>query len=162
MRSGVAYNSGSKLPKLDNVKTLAVRGLHVEFDVDVTTAAVTNYKLTGAANDLRLVTEPTVVFASKAVVLSAAQQKGLAISSLQLDTDSGVLLMRTGTGDKIKLQFNDAAQGGIFQVRSLSLSVCGLADRLQMETEFAANTEFVHTLGPTLFCASACSPLGHG
>jgi hypothetical protein len=81
-----------------------------------------------------MVTTPTVIFSSKVATLSAAQLAGTTIDSLQLQDDTLVIIFKT-SGGKLKFQAKDGAQGGIFQ----------------METEFAGNVEFTHTLGPTLF-----------
>ena len=74
--SGIAYN-GANQPRTGTLpKSVSVKGQHIAFDINPTTFAVTNYTLTGYANDLRLVAQPTVVFASKEVTLTAAQRSG--------------------------------------------------------------------------------------
>jgi hypothetical protein len=123
--------------KLDNLAasgTIAVRGRNVGFDIDSSTLGVYDYTLTGAPDAQRMVTSPTVIFASKVPTLSAAQRAGATIKQLEIRDDSLMVIFTTSLG-KYKIQAKDGAQGGIFQ----------------METEFAAPVEFVHTLGAGIF-----------
>jgi hypothetical protein len=123
--------------KIDNVaptSPVVVTGKHVRFRIDPTTLGVYDYTLTGAADAQRMVTAPTVVFASKLPVLTPAQRSGVRISELRLRDDTLVVTFSTAAG-KLKVQAKDAPQGGIFQ----------------MEQEFGAPVEFVHTLGAGLF-----------
>ena len=113
---------------------VVVRGTHVTFRIDPATLGVHDYTLTGATDPQRMVTSPTVVFASKVPQLTAAQLRGVRISELRLR--DGVLVAEFATaGGKLKVQAKDAPQGGIFQ----------------MEQEFGAPVEYVHTLAPGLF-----------
>lgn len=114
--------------------TIAVRGRNVGFDVDPATLGVYRYTLTGAPDTQRMVTAPTVVFASKVPTLTAAQRSGLQVRELQVKDDSLVLIFTTAAG-KLKIQAKDGAQGGIFQ----------------MEPEFGSPVEITHTLGSGLF-----------
>ncbi|WP_205844046.1 hypothetical protein [Nakamurella deserti] len=114
--------------------TIAVRGRNVGFDLDPATLGAYAYTLTGAPDSQRMVTAPTVVFASKVPTLTAAQRSGVSIRELQVRDDTLVLIFQTA-GGKLKIQAKDGAQGGIFQ----------------MEPEFAAPVEIVHTLGAGLF-----------
>lgn len=122
------------------VRDLAVRGLvkvsgtHTSFTIDPATLGVTNYTLTGAPSPERMVTAPTVVFAAKTPVLSAAQLRSPVLRQLEVRDGTLVAIFGTAAG-KLKIQAKDAPQGGIFQ----------------MEPEFAGNVELVHTLGPGLF-----------
>ncbi len=111
-----------------------VRGVHVTYRIDPSTLGVYDYSLTGAADPQRMVTRPTVVFASKVPQLSATQLSRVRIADLRLRDDVLVVEFSTAAG-KFKIQSKDAPQGGIFQ----------------MEQEFGTPVEFVHTLGPTLF-----------
>lgn len=113
---------------------IAVRGRHVTFTIDPATLGVRDYTLTGAPDPQRMVTAPTVVFASKVPQLTAAQLRGVRIGELRLRDDVLVAEFTTAAG-KLKVQAKDAPQGGIFQ----------------MEQEFGGPVEYVHTLGPTLF-----------
>src|SRR3954449_13277609 len=136
--NGRSYNpaAGRETRLQDVVPTgkLTVRGVHVTFTVDPATLGVYDYRLTGAAGPERMVTAPTVVFASKVPVLTPAQLAGVQISELRLRDDTLVVTFSTAAG-KLKVQAKDAPQGGIFQ----------------MEQEFGAPVEFVHTLGAGLF-----------
>jgi hypothetical protein len=123
-----------KLAGIAPGQRIQVRGVNNGFDVDVATLGVYDYTLTGAPDTQRMVTRPTVVFASKVPTLTAAQLAGATIKSLEVKDDSLVLLFSTAAG-KFKIQAKDGAQGGIFQ----------------MESEFGAPVEFVHTLGSGLF-----------
>jgi len=113
---------------------IAVRGVNNGFDIDVATLGVYDYTLTGVPDTQRMVTKPTVVFASKVPTLTPAQLSGATIKSLEIKDDTLVVLFSTA-GGKFKIQAKDGAQGGIFQ----------------MESEFGAPVEFTHTLGAGLF-----------
>jgi hypothetical protein len=113
---------------------IAVRGVNNGFDIDVATLGAYDYTLTGAPDTQRMVTKPTVVFASKVPTLTPAQLAGATIKSLEIKDDTLVVLFSTA-GGKFKIQAKDGAQGGIFQ----------------MESEFGAPVEFTHTLGAGLF-----------
>ena len=123
-----------KLADLAPSDRIAVRGVNNGFDVDVATLGVYDYTLTGAPDTQRMVTRPTVVFASKVPTLTPAQRAGATIKSLEVKDDTLTLLFSTSAG-KFKIQAKDGAQGGIFQ----------------MEAEFAAPVEYVHTLAPGVF-----------
>ena len=135
---GQTYNpAAGKSLKLDNLAasgTIAVRGRNVGFDIDTTNLGVYNYTLTGAPDTQRMVTSPTVIFASKVPTLTAARVAGSRIKQLEVKDDTLTVLFTTALG-KYKIQAKDGAQGGIFQ----------------METEFAQPIEFVHTLGAGVF-----------
>jgi hypothetical protein len=123
-----------KLKDLAVRGTVKVTGTHTAFTIDPATLGVTDYTLTGAASPERMVTKPTVVFASKTPVLTAAQLRGTVLRQLEIKDGTLVAIFGTTAG-KLKIQAKDAPQGGIFQ----------------MEPEFAGNVELVHTLGPGLF-----------
>ncbi|PYY61881.1 hypothetical protein DEJ30_15745 [Curtobacterium sp. MCPF17_003] len=114
--------------------TIAVRGKHNGFDIRIADLGVYDYTLTGAPDTQRMVTKPTVVFASKVPSLTAAQLASTKLSSLEVKDDTLVVIFSTGAG-KLKVQAKDGAQGGVFQ----------------METEFAGPVTFTHTLGAGLF-----------
>jgi hypothetical protein len=114
--------------------TIAVRGEHNGFDIRIADLGVYDYTLTGAPDTQRMVTKPTVVFASKVPSLTAAQLASTKLSSLEVKDDTLVAIFATGAG-KLKVQAKDGAQGGVFQ----------------METEFAQPVTFTHTLGAGLF-----------
>ncbi|MGY1811370.1 hypothetical protein [Blastococcus sp. SYSU D00820] len=113
---------------------IVVQGVHVRFAIDPATLGVYDYTLTGAPDPQRMVTAPTVVFASKVPVLTPAQLSGVRIEQLQVRDGDLVVVFSTARG-KLKVQAKDAPQGGIFQ----------------MEQEFGTAVEYVHTLGPGLY-----------
>jgi len=123
-----------KADRITPTGPIAVTGRHVAFTVDPTTLGVYDYTLTGAPAPDRMVTAPTVVFASKVPVLTAAQLAGVRVDQVRLKDDSLVITFATAAG-KFKIQAKDAPQGGIFQ----------------MEQEFGVPVEFVHTLGAGVF-----------
>jgi hypothetical protein len=123
-----------KLANLSASGTIRVRGVNNGFDIDTATLGVYDYTLTGAPDTQRMVTKPTVVFASKVPTLTAAQRAGTRIKSLEVQDGAIVLIFSTSAG-KLKIQAKDGAQGGIFQ----------------MEPEFAGPVEITHTLGSGLF-----------
>jgi len=135
---GTTYDPApGKSQRLENLSAgsrVLVRGVNNRFDIDVATLGVYDYTLTGAPDTQRMVTSPTVVFASKVPTLTAAQRSGARISRLEIKDDTVVVLFSTA-GGTFKIQAKDGAQGGIFQ----------------MESEFGAPVEFTHTLGAGLF-----------
>jgi hypothetical protein len=129
-----ASGSEARLRDVTPTQPIVVRGRHVTFRIDPATLGVYDYTLTGATDPQRMVTAPTVVFASKVPQLSAAQLRAVRISELRLR--DGVLVAEFATSaGKLKVQAKDAPQGGIFQ----------------MEQEFGGPVEYVHTLGQSLF-----------
>ncbi|KAG8628214.1 hypothetical protein KVT40_004087 [Elsinoe batatas] len=137
--NGITYNpapgKSAKAPSKATCRdAIQVRGIHVSYDIDCTTLSVNNYTLTGAASPERMVTSPTVIFTSKTPSLTPAQRSSSSIKDFDLQDDVFVIIFSTPLG-KLKIQSKDAPQGGIFQ----------------METEFASDVEFVHTLGPEVF-----------
>ncbi len=129
-----APGKDAKLKDISVSGLITVNGKNNRFTIDPSTLGVYDYTLTGAPDTQRMVTSPTVVFTSKVPTLTAAQRSGTRLSSLEVRDDSLVAIFSTAVG-KLKIQAKDGAQGGIFQ----------------MEPEFAAPVELVHTLGPGLF-----------
>ena len=113
---------------------VTVNGVHTRFTIDPRTLGVYDYTLTGAAAPDRMVSAPTVVFASKVPTLTESQRANPVLSQLEVK-DANVVAVFSVAGGKLKIQAKDAPQGGIFQ----------------MEPEFTSNVEVVHTLGPSLF-----------
>ncbi|SOD74595.1 hypothetical protein SAMN05892883_3781 [Jatrophihabitans sp. GAS493] len=136
--NGVTYNPALgkdvKFKDLAVSGRIAVRGINVTFDIDPATLGVYSYSLTGAPTPDRMVSKPTVIFASKVPVLTGAQRSGARLSELEVKDDSLVATLST-SGGKMKVQAKDAPTGGIFQ----------------MEPEFGTPVTLVHVLGPTLF-----------
>src|ERR1700742_2647848 len=114
---------------------LLVRGRYVTFDVDTASFAALNYTFTGAPNKLDMTGgRPIVAFASK-----TPDNRGLTLTSaltLTLDKE-GIELGRTGTGLSMKIQANDCASGGVFQ--------------MEPERADGTATRITHTLGPDVF-----------
>ncbi|WP_460603386.1 hypothetical protein [Jatrophihabitans fulvus] len=136
--NGTTYNPASgkdvKLQNLTPKSRIAVRGVNVGFDIDPATLGVYDYTLTGAPSADRMVTSPTVIFASKVPSLSATQLANPKLSQLEIKDDSLVAILTTSAG-KFKVQAKDAPAGGIFQ----------------MEPEFATPVSITHVLGAGLF-----------
>jgi hypothetical protein len=136
--NGTTYSAAAgkevKLQDLAVSGPITVKGVNNTFRIDPTTLGVYDYTLTGAPDALRMVTAPTVVFASKVPTLTPAQIGKVRIKQLEVKDDSLVVIFSAASG-KLKIQAKDGAQGGIFQ----------------MEPEFATSVELVHTLGPGLF-----------
>ena len=135
--AGTTYNpAAGRDVTLKDVRAagpISVTGVHTTFTLDPATLGVYDYTLTGAAAPDRMVSAPTVVFASKVPVLTPAQLGAPVIKELQVRDDTLVAILSTA-GGTLKVQAKDAPAGGIFQ----------------MEPEFAGDVELVHTLGPTL------------
>lgn len=123
-----------KLKDLAVSGPVRVSGVHTSFVIDPATLGVVDYTLTGAPSPERMVTRPTVVFAAKTPVLTAAQLRSPVLRQLEVKDSSLTAIFGTAAG-KLKIQAKDAPQGGIFQ----------------MEPEFGTAVELVHTLGPGLF-----------
>jgi hypothetical protein len=136
--NGTRYNPGpgrdTKLSDIVVNGVVKVTGVHTRFTIDPATLGVYGYTLTGAAAPDRMVTSPTVVFASKVPTLSARQLARPKLRNLEVRDSTLVATFSTAAG-KLKIQAKDAPQGGIFQ----------------MEPEFGTNVTLTHVLGPTLF-----------
>lgn len=136
--NGTTYNPvAGKDVRLKDVaikRVIKVTGKHTTFTFDPATLGVYDYTLTGAPAPDRMVTSPTVVFASKVPTLTAAQLARPVLKQLEIRDDTLVAIISTA-GGKLKVQAKDKPQGGIFQ----------------MEPEFAGNVTLTHKLGPTLF-----------
>ena len=111
-----------------------VRGVHQQFTVRAVDFAVLDHLFTGAANPMRMVTAPTVVWASKVPDLRGAVLTSAV--TVELDKEA-VELGRTGTGVSMKIQSKDCAQGGVFQ--------------MEPERADGTRTRIVHTLGEQSF-----------
>lgn len=115
--------------------TFLVKGKYVEFTVVANSFGIVNYTFTGAPNPLDMTGGVrTIAFASK-----TPDHGGLTLTSgvsVELNGE-GLVLSRTGTGLGMKLQANDCATGGLFQ----------------MEPQRADGkvTRITHTLGAGVF-----------
>ena len=117
--NGTTYNPAAgkdvKLKDLAVSGKIQVRGVNVNFDFDAATLGVYDYTLTGAPSPDRMVTSPTVIFASKVPVLTAAQRTGVRLTQLEVKDDNATIILQTSAG-KMKVQAKDAPAGGIFQM----------------------------------------------
>ncbi|KAF8063509.1 hypothetical protein FPV67DRAFT_249884 [Lyophyllum atratum] len=123
--------------KLEDVKpvgTIQVRGIHMQLDIDVATLGLRNYLLTGAVDDRRLVSKPTLIFVSKIPVFTPGTLDNLLLSEIEVRADQATLIF-TCAGGKYKLQINDIATGG----------------DLQIEPEMSGSATVEHVLGPNMF-----------
>jgi len=91
-----------------------VRGLYNQYDVRASDFAVLDYAFTGAPNEEDITGGRfTPVWASKVPDL-----EGTTLTSdvsVEIGEDE-LVIMRSGSGDSIKIQSKDCAQGGIFQM----------------------------------------------
>jgi hypothetical protein len=112
-----------------------VKGRYIEFRVTSATFAVTNWTLTGAPNPGDLTGgKRVVVFASKTPSLRGATlTSGLSVRL----RDGGIVIQRAGTGVSMKIQSEDCAQGGVFQ--------------MEPERADGTRTTFTHRLAPAVF-----------
>ena len=78
--------------------TITVRGRNVGFDIDPATLGVYRYTLTGAPDTQRMVTAPTVVFASKVPTLTAGQRSGVSVKELQIKDFTLSIIFTTAAG----------------------------------------------------------------
>src|SRR4051812_2488338 len=94
--------------------TFLVQGKYNEFTVVAATFGIQNYTFTGAPNALDMTGgRRTVVFASK-----TPDHRGLTLTgpaSVELSGE-GLVISRSGPGLSMKIQANDCASGGIFQM----------------------------------------------
>jgi hypothetical protein len=94
--------------------TFTVKGRYLEFTVESSTFGIRDWKLTGAPNPRDITGgKPTPVFASK-----IPDHRGLSLTSdvsVRIDREK-LVIERTGFGLSMKIQANDCANGGIFQV----------------------------------------------
>jgi len=94
--------------------TFVVQGRYTQFTVDSSTFGIRDWTLTGAPNPRDITGgKPTPVFASK-----IPDHRGLSLTSdisVRIDRQK-VVIERTGFGLSMKIQANDCAEGGIFQV----------------------------------------------
>jgi len=123
-----------KLKNVDPGQTINVRGLHMQFDIDVPVLTLHDFVLTGFPDDRRLVSKPTLIFQSKTPVLASSDLKGLILSEVEVRAGSARLQFEF-SGGKMKFQINDSPDHGI----------------LQIEPELSSPTEFIHILGPNVF-----------
>ncbi|WNG52418.1 hypothetical protein F0U60_15985 [Archangium minus] len=131
--------SGYKISRsaLQANSLIHVKGRYIEFDLNVSTFAVYNYTLTGAANPLDITGGVrTVLFTRKEPALGT---QTLNSGDLEIQLSAPDLqFRRQGSTLKMKIQAKDCAQGGIFQ--------------MEPETDNDADVVVTHTLAsPGIF-----------
>ncbi len=112
-----------------------VKGRYIEFRVTSATLAVTNWTLTGAPNAGDLTGgKRVVIFNSKTPSLRGSVLGGGLTLRLR---DGGIVMQRSGGGATMKVQSEDCAQGGVFQ--------------MEAERADGRSTTFTHRLAPAMF-----------
>jgi hypothetical protein len=111
---GLSGDQTTTVPAANVPATFLVSGKYVEFTVVANSFGITNYTFTGAANPLDMTGgKRTVVFASK-----TPDHRGLVLTgpvSVSIVGES-IEFSRSGPGLSMKLQANDCAKGGLFQM----------------------------------------------
>lgn len=110
----VPTNRSVTIPASNIGPSFQVLGRNIEFTVVSATFGIENYTFTGAANPEDITGgRRTIAFQSK-----APDHRGLSLtSSVTVSNDEGdIVIQRTGTGLKMKIQAKDCARGGIFQM----------------------------------------------
>jgi len=111
---GLSGDQTTTVPAAGLPATFLVKGRYVEFTVVAGSFGITNYTFTGAPNPLDMTGgHRTVVFASK-----TPDHRGLTLTgavSVEIVGES-LVLSRSGPGLSMKLQANDCAKGGLFQM----------------------------------------------
>ena len=132
MTSGgvLAGNKSFTITSANVGNSFSVQGKYVRFDVMASNLAVLNYTFEAAATN----GQPIVAFASKIPDLQGLTLSSALSVSLQ---DETLVIQRTGAGVSMKIQANDCASGGIFQ--------------MEPERGDGGATDIVHTLGGNVF-----------
>lgn len=111
---GLSGDQTTTVPAAGLPATFLVKGKYVEFTVVADSFGITDYTFTGAPNALDMTDgHRTVVFASK-----TPDHRGLTLTgpvSVAISGE-GLELTRSGPGLSMKLQANDCAKGGLFQM----------------------------------------------
>jgi len=111
---GLSGDQTTTVPAANVPGTFLVKGKYVEFTVVADSFGITNYLFTGAPNALDMTGgHRTVVFASK-----TPDHRGLTLTgdvSVEIVGES-INISRSGPGLSMKLQANDCAKGGLFQM----------------------------------------------
>ena len=111
---GLSGDQTTTVPAAGVPATFLVKGKYNEFTVVADSFGITNYTFTGAPNALDMTGgHRTVAFASK-----TPDHRGLVLTgpvSVEI-TGESLVLSRSGPGLSMKLQANDCAKGGLFQM----------------------------------------------
>ena len=123
------------IPAANIGPSFQILGRHIEFTVVSRTFGIENYTFTGAANPENITDGKRIT----AWQSKTPDHRGLSLSSgITVSNDDGdLVLQRTGTGLKMKIQAKDCAQGGIFQ--------------MEPERGDKSATKITHTLGAAVF-----------
>jgi hypothetical protein len=135
--NGVNIPSGRNvtIPASNVGASFQVLGRYIEFTVVASTFGVENYTFTGAANEEDITGGRRITaFQSK-----TPDHRGLRLTSgITVSNEEGdLVIQRTGSGLKMKIQAKDCAQGGIFQ--------------MEPERGDQTATKVTHTLGASVF-----------
>lgn len=131
----VPTGSSTTIPASNLGASFQILGKYIEFTVVSSTFAVENYTFTGAPNEEDITGGRRITaFQSK-----TPDHRGLSLSSSVTvsNVDGDLVLQRSGTGLKMKIQAKDCAQGGIFQ--------------MEPERGDKTATKVTHTLGANVF-----------
>ena len=126
------------IPAAELGTSFLVKGRYIEFRVSSANFAVTNWTLTGAPNEGDLTGgKRVVVFASKTPNLRGATlTSGM---SLRL-RDGAIVIRRAGTGVAMKIQSEDCAQGGVFQMEPRAPTAPGRRSRTGSRRQSSTST----------------------
>ncbi len=135
--NGINVPTGSSvtIPASNLGATFQILGKYIDFTVVSRTFAVENYTFTGAANEEDITGGRRITaFQSK-----TPDHRGLFLNSgvTVSNADGDLVIQRTGSGLKMKVQAKDCAQGGIFQ--------------MEPERGDKTATKVTHTLGAQVF-----------
>jgi len=111
---GLSGDQNTVVPASSLGGSFLVKGKYIEFTVDSASFGVRNWTLTGAPNPLDITGGVrTAVFASK-----IPDHRGLTLTSGVAVKSSGesLVISRTGLGLSMKIQVQDCANGGVFQM----------------------------------------------
>lgn len=131
----VPTNRTVTIPASNIGPSFQVLGRHIEFTVVSETFGIENYTFTGVANEEDITGgRRTTAFQSK-----TPDHRGLRLTSgISVSNEDGDLVIRrSGTGLKMKIQAKDCAQGGIFQ--------------MEPERSDKTATKITHTLAAGVF-----------
>jgi hypothetical protein len=111
---GLSGDQATSVPAANLPASFLIKGKYVEFTVDAASFGIRDYTFTGAANPLDMTGgHRTVAFASK-----TPDHRGLVLTgavSVDISGES-IEISRSGPGLSMKLQANDCAKGGLFQM----------------------------------------------
>lgn len=110
----IPVGSNVTIPANNIGPSFQILGKYIEYTVVSSTFGIENYTFTGAANEEDITGgRRTTAFQSK-----TPDHRGLILTSgvAVSNVDGDLVIQRSGTGLKMKIQSKDCAQGGIFQM----------------------------------------------